>query len=150
MKSFMKSPMKRLTFALSALSLLVAVPAMAQRVTPPASKPAQQPVTLGISPGEVAATPEMWFYQQQLQQYQDPKMAVRAKAEMRAAARMRRMTALKWFGFSNQRPTAGVDPYHGDYSPSWTGNNGHYPFRWNGYGQPWVTAYPAVPVTRIY
>ena len=33
---------------------------------------------------------------------------------------------------------------------SWTGNNGHYPFRWNGYGQPWVTAYPAIPVTRVY
>ena len=142
--------MKRLTFALSALFVLVAVPAMAQSATPPTPRPAREPVTLGISPGEVAATPEMWFYQQELQQYQDPKLAVRRKAEYRSAQRQARMAALKWFGFSNQRPTAGVDPYHGDYSPSWTGGNYNYPFHWSGYGAPSVTVYPATPLTRIY
>jgi hypothetical protein len=143
--------MKRLTFALSALLLLTAAPAMAQqKAAPPAPKPAKRPFTLGISPGEVTATPEMWFYQQELQQYQDPKVAVREKAEMRAAQRLRRMAAMKWFGFSNQRPRAGVDPFHGDYSPSWSGNNSNYPFRWYGNGQPWIAVRPAVPATRIY
>lgn len=154
--------MTRLTLALSAVLLLVAVPAMAQQKTtlpspvPKAAAPVRletprsPTATLGISPGEVPATPEMWFYQQGLQQYQDPKVAVREKAEYRTEQRMRRLASLKWFGFSNSRPTAGIDGLHGDYSPSWTANNSHYPFRWNGYGQPWVAALPAIPVSRTY
>lgn len=147
--------MKRLTFALSTLFLLSAIPAMAQQRVPPPPRPAKQPaakapLTLGISPGEVTATPEMWFYQQELQQYQDPKLAVRKKAEFRADQRLRRMAALKWFGFSNQRPKAGTDPYDSDYSPSWTGNNNNYPFRWYGLGAPQVTVYPEIRATRVY
>ncbi len=159
--------MTRLTLALSAVILFSAAPLMAQQRTtlpppiPAASAPsrvaasAPQPVgsvraNLGISPGEVAATPEMWFYQQQMQQYHDPKVAVRDKAELRVEQRQRRLASLKWFGFSNSRPVAGVDTLHGDYSPSWTANSSHYPFRWNGYGQPWVAALPAIPVSRAY
>lgn len=154
--------MTRLALALSSVLLATAMPAMAQqRATLPPPVTSAAPVTrveavrapgasLGISPGEVTATPEMWFYQQQMRQYQDPKVAVREKAEQRTEQRMRRLAALKWFGFSNSRPTAGTDCIHGDYSPSWTANNSHYPFRWNGYGQPWVAALPAIPVSRVY
>ena len=46
----------------------------------------------------------MWFYDQAMRQYKDPKMAVRAKAEFRAQERMRRLESMKWFGFSNSRP----------------------------------------------
>ena len=60
------------------------------------------------------------------------------------------MASLKWFGFSNQRPTAGSDPYHGEYSPTWVGGNDNYPFRWYGIGHPWVAAYPVIPVARVY
>jgi len=87
---------------------------------------------IGISPGDVTATPDMWFYEQSLRQYNDPKSVVRQKAEFRTAERMRRMAALRWFGFSNSRPMAGVDPIHGDYSPSWSSGNVYQPFRWAG------------------
>jgi len=101
---------------------------------------AERPVAAGlgidtvVSPGELKATPEMWFYDQAMRQYKDPKMAVRANAEFRAEQRQRRLESMKWFGFSNSRPTANSDPFHGDYSPGWVSNPGYYPSRWNGIG----------------
>lgn len=122
--------MKRLVIALALPLLLTAGIAGAQ-----------QPVRGGVgldsvvSPGELKSTPEMWFYEQSMQQYKDPKMAVRAKAEYRAAQRTRRLESMKWFGMSNSRPRANSDPVHGDYSPSWVANPGYYPLRWNGVAQ---------------
>ena len=46
----------------------------------------------------------MWFYEQSLREYNDPKTAVRAKADFRPGQRRRRMESMKWFGFSNFRP----------------------------------------------
>ncbi len=86
-----------------------------------------------LSPGEVQATPEMWFYEQERLRYADPKNAVRANAEYRSAQRARRMAALKWFGFSNSRPIANPDPFHGTYSPRFVGN-GYIPSQWHGGG----------------
>jgi hypothetical protein len=88
-----------------------------------------------ISPGELKATPEMWFYEQAMRQYKDPRMAVRARAEYRADQRQHRLESLKWYGFSNARPRASSDPYNGDYSPGWSANPGYYPWRWNGVAQ---------------
>ncbi len=106
------------------------IDATPSRAQPPA-RPSQR-ATVDISPGEVTATPEMWFYEQSLRQYNDPKTAVRQKAEFKTAERLRRMAALRWFGFSNSRPMAGVDPIHGDYGPYWTSGNVYQPFRWAG------------------
>ena len=132
--------MKRLSIAISILfALVAAVPALADRPLAQQLGPEG-----GISPGEVRATPEMWFYEQYQREYQDPKMAVRRNAEYRAAQRRRRMAALKWFGFSNQRPQAGPEPFHGEWSPVWTSNNGVYPYRWAGGGWPWVAGRPWV------
>ena len=39
-----------------------------------------------LSSGEIQATPEMWFYDQERRRYEDPKTAVRANAEFRAAS----------------------------------------------------------------
>ena len=75
----------------------------------------------------------MWFYEQERLRYQDPKNAVRANAEFRAAQRMRRRAALKWYGLSNSRPTANTDPVHGTYSPRWI-SNGYNPSHWSGVG----------------
>ena len=86
------------------------------------------------SPGELKVTPDMWFYDQMMRQYKDPKMAVRAKAVYRSEQRQRRLESMKWFGMSNSRPRASSDPWHSDYSPSWTANPGYYPWRWNGVG----------------
>ena len=126
--------MTRLSIAFSILFTLAATPALA--ADGPASE--NSGFQAGISPGELTPTPEMWFYEQYQQQYQDPRQAVRQKAEFRAAQRMRRIAAMKWFGLSNQRPQASSDPWHGDWSPAWRSNNATYPFRWDGIGRPWV------------
>ncbi len=89
----------------------------------------------GISPGEINKTPEMWFYEQSLRQNNNPRVAVRAKAEFRADQRRRRMAALSWFGFSNARPTVTFTPTMSPFSPTWAGN--HYqPEHWRGTGSP--------------
>jgi len=82
------------------------------------------------------ATPEMWFYDQALRRYNDPKTAVREKADFRAVQRERRLEAMRWFGLSNSRPHASSDPFHGDYSPVWVASPGYFPSRWNGVRQP--------------
>jgi len=102
---------------------------------------AERPVTRNnnlqtiVSSGELKATPEMWFYEQALRNYKDPKMMVRANAQYRAEQRLRRLESMKWFGFSNSRPRVSSDPFQSDYAPHWTSNPGYYPSRWNGVGQ---------------
>jgi hypothetical protein len=99
---------------------------------------AEKPVAIGlgtdavVSLGEMKSTPEMWFYDQAMRQYKDPKMAVRAKAEFRDQQRQRRLESMKWFGLSNSRPHASSDPLHSDFSPGWVACPGYYPSRWNG------------------
>ena len=97
--------MKWLVIGFSLAVVFVAVPALAE-------KPETGGIDLKstISPGELTPTPEMWFYEEDFRRYTDPKLAVRKKAEFRTATRQQRMAALKWFGMSNQRPKAGVDP----------------------------------------
>jgi len=94
--------------------------------------------------GEVTPTPEMWFYQQYVSQYRDPKTAVRQKAEVRATQRRGRIAARQWFGFSNVRPKAATDVIHSDYSPGWSSRNANYPFRWCGYGAAAVVVRPVL------
>ncbi len=122
--------MKRLAIA-SALALILL----------PASVRAERPLTpapslsTAVSTSELKATPEMWFYDQAMRQYKDPKAVVRANAEYRNEQRMRRIESLKWFGLSNSRPVVSSDPFNGDYAPRWVSNPGYYPYRWNGVGQ---------------
>lgn len=101
-------------------------------------------------PGEVISPPEMssYPYPMNAQPVLDSKALLQQKAAEQAAQRARRLAALKWFGYSNSRPVAGVDCVHGDYSPSWTSNHPHYPFRWVGIGPAWVAALPAIPSAR--
>ena len=132
--------MKRCAIWLSLLLLLSAVPVLAQ--APNVSGAQKQPrAAVGISPGEVTPTAEMWFYQERMRQYMDPKMNVRQKAEFRTSQRQARISARQWFGLSNLRPTAGTDNIHNDYSPGWSGNTVYHPFRWSGVG-------PAIVVMR--
>jgi hypothetical protein len=90
-----------------------------------------QPAIPIVSPGSVTATPEMWFYEQALQRYDNPKYAIRAAAEQRANQRRARMAAMEWYGYSNSRPLWGIDPVHGTLNPQWIGN-GYDPFNWVG------------------
>lgn len=146
--------MKRVFVAASVILMSAAVSAFGQQGTqatqrpgtgtPPAPKMSvSSAAKMSISPGEVAPTPEMWFYEQYKSDYQDPKLAVRQKAEFRSEQRLRRLAAAKWFGFSNQRPNCSSDPFHGDWSPAWASNNWFYPQRWQGSGNvPWVVVRP--------
>ncbi len=84
----------------------------------------------------------MWFYQQAMRQYQDPKVAVRHAAELRRQQRQQRLAAMEWYGLSNSRPRASSDPFHGDYSPGWAANNLYYPYRWTGAAGPLVVVNP--------
>jgi len=131
--------MKWLAIAVALLVSLMVVPA-------PAANPGDDAsgYSVGISPGEITPTPEMWFYEQYMRQYQDPATMVRQRAEYKAAQRQQRLAARQWFGFSNARPTAGTDPYYGDYSPRWSSNNTYYPFQWNGIGSPVIVVNPRV------
>ena len=122
--------MKRLLIALALPLLLTAGAARAERPTSPGLG-----IDSAVSVSELKVTPEMWYYDQAMRQYKDPRMAVRANAEFRADQRHRRLESMKWFGFSNSRPRASSDPFHGDYSPGWVANTGYYPARWSGVGQ---------------
>ena len=137
--------MKRLLIGVSMACVFGAMPALAAEPST-----GNLDITAGLSASEVQATPEMWFYQQYHRDYMDPKLAVRRNAEFRAAQRRQRISAMKWFGFSNQRPVAGADPWHGDYSPTWTSNNAAHPFRWQGIGRSWLVALPPGAIARAY
>jgi hypothetical protein len=136
--------MIRLTFLLTLSVSFISQFALAQS---PADK---QNLVPTVSPGELKVTPEMWFYEQSMKQYMDPKMAVRARAEFEANQRQRRLAAMRWYGFSNSRPRWSADIYNWDMSPGWASNNSVYPYRWQGIGQPWYMAQPMRPDLRMY
>ena len=82
---------------------------------------------------QVAQTEDMWFYLQELRRYDDPQVVIRNKSEKKAEQRRQRLAAMKWFGWSQGRPSASPTPWSGVYSPSWVGN-GTDPYQWVGYG----------------
>ena len=137
--------MKPLSLLVIGIALAASSKALAQEPDDPFAvrAPSRTRITAPaqiLSPGEVAATPEMWFYEQERLRYADPRQAVRAQAEYRALQRSRRLAALKWFGLSNSRPIANSDPFHTTYSPRWVGN-GYLPSHWiAGSGTPVVIA----------
>jgi hypothetical protein len=77
----------------------------------------------------VSQTPEMWFYEQERSHWENPREAVRRKAEYRAAQRSSRIASMRWYGMSNARPSANATPITSTYSPTWTSNS-FDPFRW--------------------
>ncbi len=131
--------MKRFWIGL-AVTLFMVLPATAQDKSKTESKIVP---SVAISSGQVTPTPEMWFYEQQLREYLDPKLSLRRVVEQKAAQRRARIAARKWFGLSNARPVASPDPWNGTYSAGWAGNNSLYPYRWSGYGPSWIVQRPA-------
>lgn len=77
-------------------------------------------------------TPEMRFYVNEREHYQNPLNSVRRNAEHRAAQRRNRLAAMKWFGISNSRPQANPTPWTGTMAPARTGI-GTDLYRWHGY-----------------
>jgi hypothetical protein len=144
--------------------LFATAPAWGQFVPPPKTLPPPVPATITPSadistpatvvpavvtqpvvttaPGELKATPEMWFYEQTMKEYKDPKNAVRANAEFAGKQRAARLASMKWFGLSNARPRVCADQVN-NYPPAWGSNTPLQPNRWQATGgQPYYVARP--------
>lgn len=125
--------MKKLITATACGLVLAAVPVFAQSPRAAAKHQAadkESHTANGSSLSEMP--PELWLYTQEMRRRDDPKEAVRRKAEYRTAQRQRRIAAREWFGYSNSRPTANLDPWDTSHSPHWTANNALHPYQWVG------------------
>ncbi|NIP85204.1 MAG: hypothetical protein GTO03_06450 [Planctomycetales bacterium] len=80
-----------------------------------------------VSLADIAPTPEMWFYIQELRRYEDSRAAVRRKAEYRAQQRQQRIAAMKAFGDSKQRPRAENSAFSSMFT---TRNDSGWPVFW--------------------
>lgn len=104
-----------------------------------ASARAQDPDRLMRAPGQdpaldqVAQTEDMWFYLQELRRHDDPQVIIRKRSEKKGEQRRARLAAMKWFGWSQSRPTANSTPWTGVAAPHWVGN-GADPSMWIGSG----------------
>ncbi len=121
--------MKRLLFT------VVVIPTVWFVASAGAQDPARLPRPLGQGPAvdQVAQTEDMWFYLQELRRHDDPQVLIRQKSEKKGEQRRGRLAAMKWFGWSQSRPTANPTPWTGVFAPHWTGN-GVDPSMWIGSG----------------
>ena len=121
-------------------------PSQADETEPKTSAEKISAVEPEISLGQLTPTPEMWFYEQAMRRYRDPKVSVRRRAEFEADQRQARLAAQRWFGYSNSRPTVNPTPFTSNYSPMWTSNS-PYGGQWRGVSQTTVVvrARPVVP-----
>ncbi len=115
--------MRRNAILLSCSMMLFATAALAQSPASPTDVPR-------ATTGPGSAAPEVRQYER-LRAQDTARAAIREKAEFETAQRDHRLAAMKWFGYSNLRPTVSTDPYS-TYSPMWVGNNLHDPGQWRG------------------
>jgi hypothetical protein len=85
------------------------------------------------SPAEAAA--DDWYYNSETPQPLTPRQMQQQKSQIVAAQRMSRLAAMRWYGMSNERPTATATPFSGVYSPAWQMPGGR-PFAWYGASRP--------------
>ncbi len=136
--------MKKILFSgfravlLTAVTLVAASTALAQGVEHPPADPAPGTVTTG----------EDWSYRPATERERTPTIA-QQKAMARGAQRMARLEAMRWYGFSNSRPTATAIAWTTMYSPGWQQPGGR-PFAWHTSSRPIVviTQPTATPVYR--
>lgn len=119
--------MRRLAFTITFLPAMFLTSLLVAQ-DPVRSVPARGPST---DLDQVAQTENMWFYLQELRRHDDPDVIIHQKAQRKADQRRNRLAAMKWFGWSQSRPTANPTPTMGVYSPSWVGN-GVDPYHWIG------------------
>ncbi|MCI0360462.1 MAG: hypothetical protein L0211_18450 [Planctomycetaceae bacterium] len=134
--------MNRTLLAL-AIVLSTAQLALAQRPgnPQPGRGTAERPVLTGNT------TPDMWYYTQERERHDNPKQAVRRKAEYVAQQRALRIESMKWFGMSNARPIASTTPFMDEYAPAWVGN-GYHPYHWVGVGSSSAIYYAPTVIVR--
>lgn len=108
---------------------------------PPATggQPAAQ-----ASPSDLAnpESAEMYMMMKMWEKYDDPKEAVRRKAEQKAANRRARLASQRWYGHSQSRPL--VNPAFGfSYANRWIGT-GINPYQWRSTAYPVIVRVPVV------
>jgi hypothetical protein len=84
------------------------------------------------APDDVHVTPEMWMYLHQYRRHQDPKEAIREKAEFRSDQRRSRLASQRWYGYTKTRPTSNAVPYFSSYGTQWVGLPWDH-YRWTPY-----------------
>lgn len=124
--------MKPIALCVTACLVLGAVRAQAQQ--PRAGKPAAARKTAPDNSASLSQlNPEMWLYEQELRRHDDPKMAVRRKAEFKMHQRQQRIAAMEWYGFNNSRPVISPAAWNGGFeSAGWISNSYNHPLDWSG------------------
>jgi hypothetical protein len=125
-----------------ALSLGLALALLASRSQAQNPAPQKNDLRRDVTTGQTTATPEMWLYQQERDRYENPREAVRRKAELRAAQRGDRLASMKWFGQSNARPLVSATPYTDTYGAGWVSNSSN-PYQWRAGSAPSVVVRPS-------
>jgi hypothetical protein len=106
---------------------------------------AQQAAPVDAAPAPARAGTEL-YYRPAVER--EPAFTVQQqKAMARASARMARLDAMRWYGFSNARPVATAMPYTTMYSPAWAMPGGR-PFAWYVSQRPIVVVTPPAPLYR--
>ncbi len=131
--------MSRNTIALALGFVLALLAGRSQAQAPPAR--AHDPRRDTISTSQSTMTPEMWLYEQERNRYEDPRMAVRRKAEYRASQRADRLAAMKWYGQSNSRPVVSSTPTCDTYGAGWVSNSAN-PYQWRAGGSTLIVSRP--------
>lgn len=99
----------------------------------------------GAPPAAAANDGESWYRSPTVK---EEKITIaREKSMARAQARMSRLDAMRWYGFSNSRPTAATLPFTTMYSPMWQMPGGR-PFAWYTTSRPVVIVGGAPTVVR--
>ena len=111
---------------------------LAQEKSQGASVRFSEPV---VSWGQMTPTPSMWYYEQEMKHYMDPKMMARRKAEYQARQRYLRLASRRWFGFSLLRPRWSTMPWSQPLAPHWVATY-HDPYAWPGSGRVWIPSRP--------
>ena len=97
------------------------------------------PQASGQTPEAPAVAPEAdqpWYYRAAPARVEQKSIA-QEKAEQRAAQRMARLAASRWYGINNGRPTASALPFTTMYSHAWQSPGGR-PFAWYTSSRPVV------------
>lgn len=89
------------------------------------------------------AAEEAWHYRSPMPRAATPSLA-KQKAALRGQQRMARLDAMRWYGFSNSRPTASGMPWTTMYSPAWQAPGGR-PFAWYASSRPIVIINGSAP-----
>jgi hypothetical protein len=122
----MKTTIRKFGFAMATAAALTVTGATRGQAQEFGEEPVAQPAP-------AAAESESWY--RSLPPRPEKMTISKEKAIARGQQRMARLDAMRWYGFSNSRPTAAAMPYTTMYSPAWQQPGGR-PFAWYANSRP--------------